>query len=197
MQKITVALPEALIEELENMAKSTFKAKMNPSGSRIELSTTIRELLDFAVKNYNNTNPNPKTLDALWLKFEAIQDELADIRATIGKLPKKNTKLTNASSISTSEEKPIVDNKSTLQVNHINTTNQPSSIDALLDSGFIEFSKEEICSRFGWNVSNKNVKSNFKNLRQYATTGGSGKYAGWVAIQHQNTYRYFFKPTME
>jgi hypothetical protein len=180
MQKITVALPEELILLLETMAVSNFNAKLNPGGTRIELSTTIRTLLDFAVRNYDDYKPSIKTLGRLWDKFEAKQIELANLKSTVNQI------------CCHINFEPTVGNKSIFLVKHNEITNQPVSFETLIVGGLVEFSQESICHRFGWDISNENVQNNFKNLRQYANLEGIGEYSGWVVVSDNGNYRYFF-----
>jgi len=181
MQKIAVLIPDNLIASLERIAIDRFKATLNPSGTRIELSNTIRSLLNYAVENYGKTNPDQETLGALWGKFELIERELDNLKATISRLPNEKIKYV------------YVDNSSLPTVKNNDVINQLSYVDALLLNGFVEFSQESICHRFGWDISNENVQNNFKNLRQYANLKGIGEYSGWVVVSDNGNHRYFFK----
>jgi len=176
MEKITVLLSPELVGRLTEIAIRQFKAGMNPTGTRIELSPTLRALLQFAVDHYENfESPSNENLNHLTGKVEELEDKVNSLFQLNDELLLQIKKQNSTSS-------RIKLNSSIIPLN---------TIDAALASGYREISKEEICKRFGWDISSKNLKSNFRNLRVYSPSGG--KYAGFIFFLDNGTFRYFFK----
>ena len=186
--RLTNEIPDDLFKRILDHAESVDKAPVGPIKGQVQTTKTIINLLEFALDNWTKTPPvDNDRFDILEVKIKSLEEKVTKME-----LFRNSSTLTSQLTINEDGIKNGTNDQKSRNSSIIS-----NDVAALLASGFIELSKEEVCEKFGWNVSNKNVKSQLQNLRQYATTEGSGKYSGWVPVMDHGSYRYFFKPTME
>jgi len=182
--RLTNEIPESLFERILEHAKSVDKAPAGPIKGQVQSTKTLIKLLEFALNNWAESPPVDND------RFDILEAKIKSLEEKVTKMELFRTSSTLTSQLTINEDG--IKNGTNDQKSR-NSSIISNDVAALLASGFIELSKEEVCAKFGWNVSNKNVKSQLQNLRQYATTGGSGKYSGWVPLLDHGSYRYFFK----
>ena len=186
--RLTNEIPDDLFKRILDHAESVDKAPVGPIKGQVQTTKTIINLLEFALDNWTKTPPvDNDRFDILEVKIKSLEEKVTKME-----LFRNSSTLTSQLTINEDGTK-VNTNDQNSRVSSITS----NDVAALLDTGFIELSKEEVCAKFGWNFENKKfIKSQLQNLRQYATTGGSGKYSGWVPLLDNGSYRYFFKPTM-
>jgi hypothetical protein len=184
--RLTNEIPDNLFKSILDHAESVDKAPVGPVRGQVQTTKTIIKLLEFALDNWTASPP-------------VNNDRLAILEAKIKSLEEKVIKMELSRNNSTLTDKLTINDNGT----NVNTNDQNSRVSyitsndvaALLASGFIEFSREEICNRFGWTLDN--FKENSSNMRKMIKkskeTGKPTKYSGWVPLLDHGTYRYFFK----
>jgi len=188
--RLTNEIPDDLFKRILDHAESVDKAPVGPVRGQVQTTKTFIKLLEFALDNWTASPPvNNDRLDILEAKIKSLEEKVTKME-----LSRNSSTLTSQLTI----------NEDGTNVNTNDQNSRVSSITsndvaALLASGFVEFSREELCSRFNWTLDKfKDNSSNMrKMIKKSTTTGKPTKYSGWVPVLDHGAYRYFFKPTRE
>jgi len=188
--RLTNEIPDDLFKRILDHAETIDKAPVGPVRGQVQTTKTLIKLLEFALDNWTASPPvNNDRLGVLEAKIKSLEEKVKKMELLLD-----GSTLTSQLTINEDGIKNGTNDQNS-RVSSITS----NDVAALLDSGFIELSKEEVCNRFNWTLDK--FKDNSANMRKLIIkskeTGKPTKYSGWVPLLDHGSYRYFFKPTME